>query len=489
MGKGKKRRRSIFSRLVMSYVVFLAATLIIYLVGAIVLIAYIGNGSFDNASPQTVVKTDGTINDMEVLDRVGGWVEELDEKGNVIEVIGEKRTEKYKYTMGELAGFVDLGYVPFNISGVVIKTGGERAYSACARYVGSPKRIFLVFYPSNMVDCRLSYIITNGSGNKNAGFLWIFLGFFVLEIAIISLYLKKHIDKPLKLLMAGMDDVSEGKRDVVLDYKTDREFEDIRDRFNLMAQKLKESEDERHRTLQSRNQMLLELAHDIKNPVASIKSSIIALEEGLVAEEKKPAYYKTIEVKAERISTLADDINTSLKMESDKYKLNTEKADICEVVRRISAEFYEEITDNGKDFDIDIQDTPIWGDIDVKLFGRVVGNLLNNANKYNDSGELIKVQVYEKACTQKHEANDGTGTGHNEVFIEVMDDGDAIDKAFVPRLFEAFSRGDANRKTDGGTGLGLAIASKIIEKHGGTLEYKRKENMNCFCIKLNFCMA
>jgi signal transduction histidine kinase len=149
---------------------------------------------------------------------------------------------------------------------------------------------------------------------------------FLLEVLLISSYLKRHIDKPLKLLMQGMDEVSEGKRDVVLEYKTDKEFEDIRDRFNLMAEKLRESENEKHKLQQNRNQMLLELAHDIKNPVASIKSSVSALEEGLVAEDKKDDYYRRIDMKAERIRTLIEDMNTSLKLESDDYKLSLEKS-------------------------------------------------------------------------------------------------------------------------------------------------------------------
>ena len=65
-----------------------------------------------------------------------------------------------------------------------------------------------------------------------------------------------------------------------------------------------------------------------------------------------------------------------------------------------------------------------------------------------------------------------------------MDDGEAIEEEFVPRLFEAFSRGDTTRKTDGGTGLGLAISHKIIKKHQGTLKYIRVGDMNCFVIRI-----
>ena len=270
--------------------------------------------------------------------------------------------------------------------------------------------------------------------------------------------------------MDGMNEVSEGKRDVVLDYITDREFEEIRDKFNGMAEKLKESEEEKHRIDQSRNQLLLELTHDIKNPVASIKTTICALKEGLVEEDKIQNYYRTIELKADRIRTLTEDMNTSLKMESDDYKLNLERRDVCEVVRRICVEFYEEITSTGKEFEIDIPDEEYPAEIDVKLFGRVINNLLVNANKYNATGKYVSIKVKQDS---------------QSILIDVTDDGERIAEEFVPRLFDEFSRGDKKRKTDGGTGLGLAISRKIMDKHRGTLTYQRVDDKNCFRIRLN----
>jgi signal transduction histidine kinase len=474
MSKEKRKlNRSIFARLVTSFVVFLAGTLILYLIVVVAYLVFLGNGSIDNASPQNVIKNDGTINDVEVLNRVGGWVEELDDDGNVINIIGEKKTDNMRYSISELADLVDIGYVNYNSNGVVISQpdlGDRDQYSACARYAGDPKRTFLIFYPSDMVSYKAAYMLTNGQNGGSNGIFIVFLIIFVAEVVGISFYLKRHIDMPLKLLMSGMDDVSQGKRDVVLDYKTDREFENIRDRFNLMAQKLKESEDEKHRVEQSRNQMLLELAHDIKNPIASIKGSICALEEGLVSDDKKADYYRTIRMKAERITNLTNDMNTSLKMESDDYKLNLEKTDVCELVRRICVESYEELTSRGREFDIDIPEEPIMADIDPQLFSRVINNLLSNAGKYNVTGDSFAVSV----------SRDDVSS----LSISVSDDGDPIDKEFVPRLFEAFSRADKTRKTDGGTGLGLAISRKIMEKHGGTLEYKRSHDRNVFIIKL-----
>lgn len=471
--KKNKRKKSIFSRLVKSYVIFLALSIFLYFVVAIVFLIKMGNGDVGNMSPQSIVQDDGSIKDLNVLEKNGGWVEELDNEGNVINIYGNQQTNKASYTISELANLLDLGYIDYDNYGVIIKNPKEqskKSYSACVRSVGDPERVFLVCYPSDMVDYKITFQLANGNSGGAGSFILVLAALFLAEVLLISSYLKRHIDKPIKQLMNGMDEVSNGERDVVLDYNTDKEFEDIRDKFNRMARKLKESEEEKHQIEQRRNQMLLELAHDIKNPVASIKSSVTALNEGLVSDDKLKDYYRTIDMKAERIRTLTEDMNTSLKLESDSYELVREEKDVCEIVRRICVEFYEDITATGKDFDINIPEEPCMASVDEKLFGRVINNLLANANKYNSSGKLIVLNL---------------SSENSEILIEVMDDGEAIDEEFVPKMFDEFARGDKTRKTDGGTGLGLAISRKIMEKHNGSLKYIRAEEMNCFCVRLN----
>ncbi|MBO6015133.1 MAG: HAMP domain-containing histidine kinase [Lachnospiraceae bacterium] len=467
----QKRKKSIFSRLVKSYIVFLFATLFLYLLVAVLLLMFQGNGDLDNLSPQSLVGSDGTITDPKVLDRIGAWVEELDAEGNVIRVQGKKTNDKYSYSLAELATLLDLGNVRYGSNGVMLEKfepGQADEIAASIRCVDDPRRIFIVCYPRDTVTYLVSYNINSSESNRLNVFLIVFGILFATEVVAISLYLKKHIEKPLRFLMDGMDEVSEGKRDVVLDFRTDAEFEKIRDKFNSMAERLRKSEEEKQRIQQSRNQMLLELSHDIKNPVASIKGSVSALEAGLVSEDKIESYYKAIDSKAERIRMLTEDMHTSLKLESDDYKINLDRRDVCEIVRRNCAEFYEDITALDKVFDIDIPDEPIMALLDENLFSRVVVNLLSNAMKYDKSGNYIGVRIYKDT----------------QVVVEVMDDGEEIRADFVPHLFEAFARGDAARKTDGGTGLGLAIARKIVERHGGSLTYIRAEEKNCFCIRV-----
>ena len=86
-----KHQKSIFSRLVISYILFLVGSLIIFLIMIFFVLALVSKGSINNLSPQSVVNTDGTLNDLDTLSSIGGWVEELDSEGNVINVVGDRK--------------------------------------------------------------------------------------------------------------------------------------------------------------------------------------------------------------------------------------------------------------------------------------------------------------------------------------------------------------------------------------------------------------
>ncbi len=146
-----------------------------------------------------------------------------------------------------------------------------------------------------------------------------------------------------------------------------------------------------------------------------------------------------------------------LKMESADYVIAFQNTDIAELARRVCAEYYEEIINAGFEFVIAIPENSIYVNGDEKLLARVIGNLLTNARKYNQTGREIQAGMMEE---------------YGEVSLWVQDDGIPIGAELRDMMFAAFVRGESTRSTKGGTGLGLAIAKAVVEKHGGALSYQ-----------------
>ncbi len=145
------------------------------------------------------------------------------------------------------------------------------------------------------------------------------------------------------------------------------------------------------------------------------------------------------------------------------------RCDMCEMLRKVCGEYYDEIEKKGFEFEIEIPEEPCYVMADEKLFSRVIANLLSNAIKYNETGKKIMVFMEEQ---------------EGKLQIAVMDDGELLEEEAGNALFRAFVRGDKTRKSDGGTGLGLSIARVIVEKHGGNILYENRQGCNCFRIEL-----
>lgn len=480
-------KKSIFTKLIGSfilYVVILFFTFAVYLLLEAVLI---GEGNPANLYPYQIIDENGNVAGIEILQKMGGWVEELEEGGREGQAPGQGQT--FGSEQGQ-APEQDQASGPGQEQGgiyQVIRVYGEKKsggdiYSAQnlleltspygeTAYIGffvqpenSPRK-FLCFYDRTVVQVNavvnLNYV--DGYGVPD-----IFILFFpsaLLEILLICFYLKRKIKNPLDRIVAGMEDLKSGNTGARIDIKTEAEFEKIVDTFNLMAQQLEDEKAQKELLIRKKNQMLLELSHDIRTPIATIKSYANALEAGLVPKERIESVYRTIDRKADRVEKLSGDMFMMLKMDNPDYELRMETVNLCELLRQLCVEYYDEITEAGFDFVIDIPDREIPVSADVDLLSRVISNLLSNALRYNKSGKVIAVSVSGE---------------RGKALLSVSDDGEEVDRAFAGQMFHAFSRGDFSRKTDGGTGLGLAISRIIMEKHGGSIGYCRRDGKNVF---------
>lgn len=115
---------------------------------------------------------------------------------------------------------------------------------------------------------------------------------------------------------------------------------------------------------------------------------------------------------------------------------------------------------------LEVEDHQVIKKIDVIEMERALGNLIENAVKYNPVGTKVTMGLYVES---------------DKVRLEISDNGIGIPQADTKRIFDAFVRGDRTRKSEG-TGLGLAITKQIIELHGGSITLLKAEQVgirNC----------
>lgn len=466
--KRKKKRGSIFWKLTVSYVIFSMIAIVVTVASVVlsIFISFFGG----NANPDFpgISVEDGKIENLTEIDTLSGWVEELDENYQVVNVYGKKRTAEQSYT-------------PERLLAMTAQKGAENAYAYDNLPASDPAGYYiywqqkedgyyLMFYPRGSFQITYNFDINQVfTTNVGTGVLFVIFMLLLIDVFCMSFYIFRKIKRPLDSLIYGMERVEQGEEKVELPLQAEREFVEIGEAFNRMTEQLAVQKAENEKMAKSRQKMLLELSHDIKTPVATIKSYASALEEGMVPEGERLKYYQTIALKADRVNTMSEDLFTMLKMESTDYPLELMQINLAELTRQICAEYYEEIVGAGFAFDVGIPDNAVYVKGDEKLLTRVISNLLVNAKKHNQRGRQIKINLKEE---------------EEQVCLSVTDDGDLIEQAVRNTMFTAFVRGESARNSSGGTGLGLAIAKAVMEKHGGSIFYKEENGCNVFGLRL-----
>ena len=198
-------------------------------------------------------------------------------------------------------------------------------------------------------------------------------------------------------------------------------------------------------------------SHEMKTPTQAILGM-----SGLLKyyPERRDELIEIIQRNAKRLQALTSDILDVTRIESQTLKLEKERFNIFDLVSEVVDDHRERIKGNSNknielryDSDEDGK-RRIFVEADRGRITQVLTNLLNNALKFTDEGQ-ITVSTY-----QNNDSNDNK----DEVTVRVVDTGSGIDNGIYPKIFSKFAT-----KSHQGTGLGLFISKSIIEAHGGRI--------------------
>ena len=217
-------------------------------------------------------------------------------------------------------------------------------------------------------------------------------------------------------------------------------------------------------------QIFTNISHDLRTPITVLKGYIEMLYLQSQKEELSSSMRATVEKMQTNSNELVNSINNLFnmaKIQSGDMILNLQKSNLTQLCHEIILEFYDLLDKENFNVEVNIEDRPIYANVDTEALQRILKNLIDNAIKYGSDGRFLGISLYEK---EKH------------VFIDIEDKGSGISETEKEHIFTRAYTADRKK----GNGLGLAISQGLANSMGGSIYVNSRPNVKkVFTLKLN----
>ncbi|MEP2028303.1 MAG: sensor histidine kinase [Paracoccaceae bacterium] len=200
-------------------------------------------------------------------------------------------------------------------------------------------------------------------------------------------------------------------------------------------------------------QFAADVAHEIKNPLASLRSAVGTLRR-VKKDEQREQLLNVIEHDVRRLDRLVSDISNASRLDSELVKEEEEPFDLLKLLGNLSSYLGEEAKNKGVDLISDLPDDPIVvHGLEARL-AQVFVNLITNAISFCEDGDAIRIWARKR---------------ENRVLIVIEDTGPGIPDQSLGEIFKRFYSQRPDEHFGNNSGLGLAISKQIVEAHGGVI--------------------
>lgn len=200
-------------------------------------------------------------------------------------------------------------------------------------------------------------------------------------------------------------------------------------------------------------QFAADVAHEIKNPLASLRSAVGTLRM-VKRDDQREKLLDVIDHDVRRLDRLVSDISNASRLDSELVKEEEEAFNILETLGNLGQYLGEDARSKGIDFITDLPASPIEiHGLEARL-AQVFVNLITNAISFCEDGDAIRIWARKK---------------ENRVLIVVEDTGPGIPDQALSKIFKRFYSQRPDEHFGNNSGLGLAISKQIVEAHGGVI--------------------
>jgi two-component system, OmpR family, phosphate regulon sensor histidine kinase PhoR len=312
----------------------------------------------------------------------------------------------------------------------------------------------------NAISVAITLSIANYYFQQNLhAVLVTFTATFIISFLIFYYLIEKYIYSKIKLIYKQIHSLKLGRdlRDAIGEHVSADPINDVQQEVREWASQKKTEIEELRRQEKFRREFLSNISHEFKTPLFAIQGYIEAIQDDeLEDRDMALQFLQKAARNVERLSYLISDLDEISKLESGEIPINYSKFKINELIKEIleGAEMRAQQHHIKLEFK-EKYDEPFTVYADRQKISQVLTNLIDNSIKYGRDGGTTSVSVFEL---------------HEQILVEITDNGAGIDEKYLPRLFERFYRIDTSRSRQiGGSGLGLAIVKHIVEAHEQTI--------------------
>lgn len=291
------------------------------------------------------------------------------------------------------------------------------------------------------------------------------------------------IVRPLELSVRrvgeGARRIAAGDLQVRIAHTGLKEFKQLADQFNHMGISLEESFRQLKAAESAQRELVANMAHDLRTPLASMQSYVEAIEDGVIQDEETfRRYLATIRMETIRLGELIRDLFELSTLDAVKSVMKENKWSIAEdVLVDVLPRFTRQLELKELQLKVKLPDHPLRLMIPSNHLQRIFQNLLENAVRHSPQGGMIIIEAEEmdEESRENEESKNGNVMKNRDVTkkivrFNVRDSGEGVPAGDELKIFERFYRSDRSRSREsGGAGLGLSIAKLLVEQHDGQI--------------------
>ena len=276
---------------------------------------------------------------------------------------------------------------------------------------------------------------------------------------LLVLYFKEHnknkrIESDYKYINARLlDIINNSENNYILIPSDIKVVKETAKGINNLLEKFNDRQIDYNRNQKVILQIFTNISHDLRTPITVLKGYIEMLYLQSQKEDLPPAIHATSEKMQRNSQELVHSVNNLFnlaKIQSGDMVFHIQKVNLTQVCHEIILEFYTILEEKKFHVEVNIEDKPLYANVDIEAVGRILKNLIDNAIKYGNAGKFLGISLYKK---------------DNHIYIEVEDHGAGISEKDKIHIFTRAYTADRKK----GNGLGLAISQELADSMGGSI--------------------